>query len=297
MFWSEDGAVVGDNTDVAGIARGPGRRWSRRRARGSSSAPAAAREPPRSPRRASGAAVAVALPLGGAAPARSSAGRGRRGLRTAPAAACAVVINATPLGLQRRRSAPAGRRTPCRARGVALDMVYAHGRDAVGPRHARARVAAPPTAEACWWRRAPRRFERWFPGVRASGRGHAAPRWMPRFAELRARLAELERWLLPAAASCATRRSPPREGDALICALCRSRWRPVPEPLCDRCGQPAFGDLDCRLCADWPAGLAPGPQRGLAGGVARDARSTGSSTKAGGGWRRRWRWRCGASSH
>ena len=45
------------------------------------------------------------------------------------------------------------------------------------------------------------------------------------------------------------------EGDALVCALCRARWRPVPVPLCDRCGQPAFGDLACRICADWGPAL------------------------------------------
>jgi ComF family protein len=29
----------------------------------------------------------------------------------------------------------------------------------------------------------------------------------------------------------------------------------VPGPLCDRCGQPAFGDLACRICADWTPAL------------------------------------------
>jgi len=46
-----------------------------------------------------------------------------------------------------------------------------------------------------------------------------------------------------------------RDGDALVCALCRSRWRPVAGPLCVRCGQPAFGDLACRICADWTPAL------------------------------------------
>jgi ComF family protein len=78
---------------------------------------------------------------------------------------------------------------------------------------------------------------------------------MPRFAELRARLEELERWLLPAACLLCDAPIGPRENDALICALCRSRWRPVPGPLCDHCGQPAFGDLACRICADWTPAL------------------------------------------
>jgi ComF family protein len=71
---------------------------------------------------------------------------------------------------------------------------------------------------------------------------------MPRFAEL-------ERWLLPAACLLCDAPVPEREGDALVCALCRSRWRPVPGPVCDRCGQPAFGDLACRICPDWAPGL------------------------------------------
>jgi ComF family protein len=78
---------------------------------------------------------------------------------------------------------------------------------------------------------------------------------MPRFAELRARLEELERWLLPGACLLCDAPIAPREDDALVCALCRSRWRPVPGPLCDRCGQPAFGDLACRICADWTPAL------------------------------------------
>jgi ComF family protein len=82
---------------------------------------------------------------------------------------------------------------------------------------------------------------------------------MPRFAERlavwRESLSELERWLLPAACLLCHAPVAGREGDALVCALCRSRWRAVPGPLCDRCGQPAFGDLTCRICADWPPGL------------------------------------------
>lgn len=68
-------------------------------------------------------------------------------------------------------------------------------------------------------------------------------------------LAELERWLLPPACLLCDAPIPPREDDALVCGLCRSRWRPVPAPLCERCGQPAARELDCRICADWGAGL------------------------------------------
>ena len=73
--------------------------------------------------------------------------------------------------------------------------------------------------------------------------------------EWRVSLADLERWLLPSACLLCEAPVPPREGDALVCALCRSRWRPVPDPVCDRCGQPALADLACRICAAWSPAL------------------------------------------
>jgi competence protein ComFC len=73
---------------------------------------------------------------------------------------------------------------------------------------------------------------------------------------LRAGLVELERWLLPAACLLCDGPIAAREAEALVCDPCRSRWRSVPDPLCARCGQPAFGDLECRICAGWPEGLA-----------------------------------------
>jgi len=69
-------------------------------------------------------------------------------------------------------------------------------------------------------------------------------------------VAGVERWVLPPACLLCQSPVPPRQGDALVCELCRSRWEPVTGPLCERCGQPAFGDLECRLCAGWPAGLS-----------------------------------------
>jgi ComF family protein len=68
-------------------------------------------------------------------------------------------------------------------------------------------------------------------------------------------LLEAERWLLPAACLLCQERIPEREGDALICSLCRLRWRQVPHPVCERCGQPSLRDLECRLCRNWPEGL------------------------------------------
>jgi ComF family protein len=68
-------------------------------------------------------------------------------------------------------------------------------------------------------------------------------------------LAAAERWLLPPACLLCAEPVPEREGDALICSLCRIRWKPVPHPVCPRCGQPSLKDLECRLCQNWPAGL------------------------------------------
>ena len=79
---------------------------------------------------------------------------------------------------------------------------------------------------------------------------------MSPFAErLASALAGAERWLLPAACLLCDEPVPNREADALICAICRSRWRPVPHPLCHRCGQPRLQDLECRICQSWPVGL------------------------------------------
>lgn len=69
-------------------------------------------------------------------------------------------------------------------------------------------------------------------------------------------LAGVERWLLPAACLLCSEPVPEREGDALICSLCRLRWRPIPHPVCQRCGQPSMQGLECRLCVEWPGGLA-----------------------------------------
>jgi ComF family protein len=79
---------------------------------------------------------------------------------------------------------------------------------------------------------------------------------MLRFADrIIASIAGVERWLLPAACLLCDEQVPEREGDALICSLCRMRWRRVPHPVCHRCGQPLQKGFDCRLCAEWPAGL------------------------------------------
>jgi ComF family protein len=84
-------------------------------------------------------------------------------------------------------------------------------------------------------------------------------------------LAGAERWLLPPACLLCSEPVPDREGDALICSLCRVRWRPVPHPVCERCGQPRLQDLECRLCQAWPAGLERTRSAVWLEGSARDA--------------------------
>jgi len=70
-------------------------------------------------------------------------------------------------------------------------------------------------------------------------------------AELAGVLRRAEHWLLPGA--CLTCQESVGPEDPLVCDLCRSRWRRVPAPWCDRCGQPVVGvGTACRICPDWP---------------------------------------------
>ncbi len=161
-FWGDDGATIGDNTDVPGFlaalddlepARGP---WLVLGTGGGARAVVgAARE--------RGAAVAVAS--------RSADRRRRledwaRGLEVAIADAesCSTIVNTTPLGLGRGDPLPLP--APPKGATVALDMVYARGETpwtlamrAVGLRASDGRgMLVAQGAEA---------LERWFPGVRA----------------------------------------------------------------------------------------------------------------------------------
>lgn len=65
----------------------------------------------------------------------------------------------------------------------------------------------------------------------------------------------LEQLLLPA--ECLTCRAllPFELAERIICPVCRTRWRHVAPPWCDRCGQPEplFGG--CRICRHWPERL------------------------------------------
>jgi ComF family protein len=69
-------------------------------------------------------------------------------------------------------------------------------------------------------------------------------------------LSGVERWLLPSMCLLCAEPIPEQENDALICRLCRLRWRRIPHPMCDRCGQPLLQNFECRLCAAWLPGLA-----------------------------------------
>ncbi len=60
-----------------------------------------------------------------------------------------------------------------------------------------------------------------------------------------------EQWLLPGECLCC--HGPVGVADPLICPPCQSRWRRVPFPQCERCGQPASAVASgCRICAAWP---------------------------------------------
>jgi ComF family protein len=65
-----------------------------------------------------------------------------------------------------------------------------------------------------------------------------------------------ERWVLTA--ECLSCHGPVGEADEpLVCAVCRMRWRAVPDPVCRTCGEPTDLGLACRLCAEWPGGFGP----------------------------------------
>jgi ComF family protein len=81
------------------------------------------------------------------------------------------------------------------------------------------------------------------------------PRFAGRWAELGAALAGAERWLLPGACLLCGSLVQATDHDALVCAACRVRWSRLPEPLCERCGQPRTQGIPCRLCDGWPDGL------------------------------------------
>lgn len=76
-----------------------------------------------------------------------------------------------------------------------------------------------------------------------------------RFADITQTLLAAERLLLPAECLLCHEAVEERAGDSLICELCQSRWRRLPEPVCGRCGQPLDSGITCRICETWPSAL------------------------------------------
>jgi shikimate dehydrogenase len=161
-FWGEDGACIGDNTDVAGLLaalddlEAPPGAWLVLGTGGAArAAVGAARE--------RGSAVSIVS--------RSTDRRrrfeewaGLRGVRVVQPAGCTVVINTTPLGLASTDPLPLDR--PPASAAVALDMVYAGGETqwVRAMRRAGLRAADGRTMLVAQGAAA---LERWFPGVRA----------------------------------------------------------------------------------------------------------------------------------
>jgi shikimate dehydrogenase len=163
VFWSADGEVAGDNTDVPGLldALEP-------------------LQPPDGPWLIAGTgggarAAAIAAARRGAAVAVCSRSEERRaaferwargcGVASAAPASCRLLINATPLGLDPGDALPPGREVAPEA-SVALDMVYAPGetRWVRALRSAGLRAA---DGRGMLVGQGARALERWFPGVDA----------------------------------------------------------------------------------------------------------------------------------
>jgi len=62
----------------------------------------------------------------------------------------------------------------------------------------------------------------------------------------------LAQLLLPAECLHCHRLLPFDQSDDVICRVCRSRFRAVRPPWCERCGQPEPHFGPCRLCRPWP---------------------------------------------
>jgi len=65
----------------------------------------------------------------------------------------------------------------------------------------------------------------------------------------------VEQLLLPAECALCHALLSERDAAQLTCAVCRTRFRAVRPPWCERCGQPEPNFGPCRLCAEWPAAL------------------------------------------
>ncbi len=76
------------------------------------------------------------------------------------------------------------------------------------------------------------------------------------FARLAEGLSALESALMPPACLLCGVENAARDGEVLVCPLCRSRWCPVAHPVCARCGETRTpGEPECRICRWWPPSL------------------------------------------
>ena len=162
-FWSEDGQIVGDNTDVPGLLEGlhqleiGGSPWFIAGTGGGARAAVVA-----------AAQHVVGVAVGSRKPDRQ--GRferwvGSKGVPVVPAIECGVLINATPLGLRSDDPLPVDPAAFPKA-DVAFDMVYARGETA-WVRAMRPRVRRAADGRAMLVAQGAAAFERWFPSKRA----------------------------------------------------------------------------------------------------------------------------------
>jgi shikimate dehydrogenase len=162
-FWAEDGKTVGDNTDVPGllealhqleVSAGP---WFVLGTGGGAKAAVVA-----------AAHHGVPVAVRSRDPQRQGEFEiwvGSRGVPLVESSECAVLINSTPLGLQRGDPLPIDLAGFPRAE-VAFDMVYAPG-ETPWIRTARPRVRRAADGRAMLVAQGAAAFERWFPGKRA----------------------------------------------------------------------------------------------------------------------------------
>jgi shikimate dehydrogenase len=163
VFWSEDGAIVGGNTDVEGLLHAleplqpPPGPWLILGTGGGARAAAVAASRCGAP-----VAISSRSPDRAGAFERWIAGRGAK---PAPAADCSVVINATPLGLRADDPFPIDPGA-APAAAVAFDMVYRTGET---PRVRAMRAAGRRAADGRGMlvAQGAGALQRWYPGVSA----------------------------------------------------------------------------------------------------------------------------------
>jgi shikimate dehydrogenase len=162
-FWREDGRVIGDNTDVAGVLQAlhqlniGATPWFIAGTGGGAKAAVVA-----------AAHLGVAVAVGSREPERQLSFErwvASRGVPLAAPEECGVLINATPLGLRSGDPAPIDPSRFAHAE-AAFDMVYAAG-ETTWVRAMRSRLGKAADGRAMLVAQGAAAFERWFPGKRA----------------------------------------------------------------------------------------------------------------------------------